>query len=218
MPPPAADAALVARLVALDSTVFSDIAAAFLGPLVAFLRRSHPRADEHLLFTAAEDAVISLLKNPKAFDPARGSLLGFLRMAARGDHHRRRSQLQTVLARSVPVRDLDLVAAREQVDGAVGAVDGKDAIADVEFLVEEVHRDDGAGGWAGQRAGDFAETGEHSRSADGHEAKERNGEPARKQCGVFHRKSPGRSMGTILPRLVAALASTTPVRTAESTM
>ena len=56
---------------------------------------------------------------------------------------------------------------------------------------------------------DFAETGEHSRSADGHEAKERNGEPARKQCGVFHRKSPGRSMGTILPRLVAAQSAGT---------
>lgn len=142
MPPPAADAALVARLVALDPTVFNDIAAAFLGPLVAFLRRSHPRADEHLLFTAAEDAVISLLKNPKAFDPARGSLLGFLRMAARGDlsnalrteerHQRNRAPRECV--EDAPA------AGNTEVDSPGPALDDPDLAAAVAAFTEPEQR------------------------------------------------------------------------------
>ncbi len=82
-PDPAAD--LHRRLCADDPVAPADLAAAFLGPLYEHLRRTHPGVDDHLALTAAEDAVLAVIRRPAVYDPARGDLEAFLRMAARGD-------------------------------------------------------------------------------------------------------------------------------------
>ncbi|MDB5308364.1 MAG: hypothetical protein JWO38_2566 [Gemmataceae bacterium] len=90
----------VRRLHAGDPTAPAEFAAAVLDPLVEYLRDASPEADDHARVTAAEDAVLSVIRHPARFDPARSDLPTFLRMAARGDlanlldgerrHHRRR--------------------------------------------------------------------------------------------------------------------------------
>ena len=85
-PGPDECAALHQRLAAGDDPVASsDFAAAFLDPLVAFLRGTRHGADDHAIQTAAEDAVLSVIRRPAVFDPARGNLVSFLRMAATAD-------------------------------------------------------------------------------------------------------------------------------------
>lgn len=68
-----------------DPVAPSRFAAAFLDPLAEWLLRSNARIDPHLCETAAEDAIISMLRSPGQYEPTRGSLDGYLRMAARGD-------------------------------------------------------------------------------------------------------------------------------------
>jgi RNA polymerase sigma-70 factor, ECF subfamily len=84
-PAPDAAADLHARLTAGDPVASSDFAAAFLDPLVDYLGAAFPRVDDHVRLTAAGDAVLSLIHKPGLFDPARGGLAGFLRLAARRD-------------------------------------------------------------------------------------------------------------------------------------
>jgi DNA-directed RNA polymerase specialized sigma24 family protein len=94
---------LFARLRPDDTVGHADFAVAFLDPLAEHLRRNNT-AHDHALFEAAEDAVISLLKNPAAFDPARGSLQSYLCMSAAGDlknvlsrerrHHEKRASVE----------------------------------------------------------------------------------------------------------------------------
>lgn len=66
-----------------------DSAAAFallvLDPLEADLRRLFPHADPHHATEAADTAVLAVVKNPAAFDPARSPLPAFLRLVARRD-------------------------------------------------------------------------------------------------------------------------------------
>src|SRR5262249_31006795 len=78
-------AELLRRLRADDPLAPSDFAAAFLDPLVTDLCAANPRVDEHALVTAAEDAVLSVIRNPAGYDPVRCDRPAFLRMAARGD-------------------------------------------------------------------------------------------------------------------------------------
>ncbi|MBA4192345.1 MAG: hypothetical protein C0467_30610 [Planctomycetaceae bacterium] len=86
-PAPADAAAIFQRLLAGgDPVAKSDFAVAFLDLLVAFLRATHPHEDDHALFTAAEDALLSVMNKPSVFDPTRGTdLAAFLRMAASAD-------------------------------------------------------------------------------------------------------------------------------------
>ena len=53
--------------------------------LVAFLRGTRHGGDDHAIQTAAEEAVLSVIRRPAVFDPARGNLVSFLRMAAGRD-------------------------------------------------------------------------------------------------------------------------------------
>lgn len=85
---------LYRRLLTSDRVASSEFAAAFLEPLIAYLHAAYPHADDHHRIEAAEDAVLSVIRNPAVYDPSRGNLLTFLRMAAR--------------------RDLDNIRAREQ--------------------------------------------------------------------------------------------------------
>jgi DNA-directed RNA polymerase specialized sigma24 family protein len=82
---PWAAAELYERLRGGDPAASSDLAAAFLDPLVVDLRAYAPHADEHAVVTAAEDAVLSLIHNPAGYNPALGTLAGYARMAARRD-------------------------------------------------------------------------------------------------------------------------------------
>lgn len=92
------------RLCGHDPTATADFAAAFLDPLASYLRATYPFVDEHARLTAAEDAILSVIRNPGVYDPTRcdGNLPAFLRMAACGDlanararerrHHEKRSE------------------------------------------------------------------------------------------------------------------------------
>jgi DNA-directed RNA polymerase specialized sigma24 family protein len=78
--------ALHARLLdAGDPVAPSDLAVAYLEPLARSLRRTDPRADEDDRATAAEDALLDLIRRPDIYDSGRMSLEAFLRMAARRD-------------------------------------------------------------------------------------------------------------------------------------
>jgi hypothetical protein len=72
------------RLVA-DPTAAGAFAELVLPPLEAGLRRRFPRCEPDATTDAAHWAVLAFLKNPTAFDPARGPLPAFLRLAARRD-------------------------------------------------------------------------------------------------------------------------------------
>lgn len=84
-PDPAAAADLYRRLVAGDPVATADFATATLDPLAAFLAARYPWADDHLRVQAAGDAVLSVVQHPAVYDPARGDLPKFLRLAARRD-------------------------------------------------------------------------------------------------------------------------------------
>ncbi|HEX4607222.1 MAG TPA: hypothetical protein VH092_03370 [Urbifossiella sp.] len=84
---PDPDADLLARLRVGDTVAPAELAVAHMDGLVVYLRQRYPSAHEHFLFEAAGDAVLALIKNPGAFDPARNTLAGYLRMAALGDLH-----------------------------------------------------------------------------------------------------------------------------------
>lgn len=66
-------------------TVTGEIVAELLPAMVKGLMREFPRVgDLHLIETAAEDALLFYFDHPAQFDPARSSLLTYLRMRARG--------------------------------------------------------------------------------------------------------------------------------------
>jgi hypothetical protein len=63
-------------LAGTSATVTSEIAETFL-PLIAnaLKKRFRNLNDEHLIYTAVEDALIDYLDNPMRFDPRRGGLV-----------------------------------------------------------------------------------------------------------------------------------------------
>lgn len=68
-----------------DPVATSRFAEAFLNPLAEYVIRGNPSIDDQLCETAAADAIISMLKRPGQYDPVRGPLDHYLRMAAQGD-------------------------------------------------------------------------------------------------------------------------------------
>ncbi len=73
------------RLLDGDAVAPPDLAAAYLDPLADWLTGLNPRADPHVCTTAAEDAILSLIKNPASYKPERQTLGTYLRLSARGD-------------------------------------------------------------------------------------------------------------------------------------
>lgn len=73
------------QAVVADPTSAGVFAESILGPLTIDLGRRFPRAHPDDITTAADDAVLAVLRNPGAFDPTRGPLAGFLRLIARRD-------------------------------------------------------------------------------------------------------------------------------------
>lgn len=79
------EADLYQRLRDGDPLAPSDLAVAYLDDLADWLGARNPGADPHACQTAAEDALLSLMKNPASYKPELRGLTGYLRMAATGD-------------------------------------------------------------------------------------------------------------------------------------
>jgi RNA polymerase sigma-70 factor (ECF subfamily) len=98
--------AIHARLCADDPVAPADLANAYLDDLTNWLITTHPQVDPHLCCQAAEDAILSLIKNPHSFKPDKSQLDTYLRMSARADlrnalgrerrHSKRREKLEVV--------------------------------------------------------------------------------------------------------------------------
>jgi hypothetical protein len=78
-------AATYERFVQGDRVAQSDFIAMVLDPLVNYLRAWREGSDEHMRISAAEDAILSLIRNPALYDKAKGTLIYFLCMAAKAD-------------------------------------------------------------------------------------------------------------------------------------
>src|SRR5947209_6978193 len=81
-PPPEQGLALHHRLCAGDPIAPRDLCVAYLPHLIAFLERVVPCADPHFHVEAAGDALFALIEAPQSYDPDRGGLAAYLRMAA----------------------------------------------------------------------------------------------------------------------------------------
>ncbi len=80
------DRALHERLLRRDPTAPSELAERCLAPLVDALRRSFVSSvDQVMLEDAAIEMILKLGERPEKYDPERGSLASYLRMAARRD-------------------------------------------------------------------------------------------------------------------------------------
>lgn len=100
------------RLLADDPAAPSDLALAHLDPLGDWLREHNSRIDPHLCATAAEDAILALIKNPRSYDPARLPLDAYLHMSASGDLKNllRRERRHTDRATSLERVELSVLA------------------------------------------------------------------------------------------------------------
>lgn len=76
---------LHARLLTADPTAPSHLATTYLDRLIDWLIEYNPNIDLHYCITAAEDAILSLIKNPNTYKPERQTLEVYLRLSASGD-------------------------------------------------------------------------------------------------------------------------------------
>lgn len=77
--------ALYERLLAEDPTAPSDLAVTYLDRLTTWLIAHNPRVHPNDCATAAGDAILALIKNPRTYKPERQTLEVYLRMSASGD-------------------------------------------------------------------------------------------------------------------------------------
>jgi hypothetical protein len=105
---PMEEAELYERLRDGDPTAPSDLAVAYLDDLAGWLSAHNPGVDPHLCQSAAEDALLSLMKNPAAYKPELRGLTGYLRMAATGDLRNLLKSERRHTLRSVPFEDVEL--------------------------------------------------------------------------------------------------------------
>lgn len=84
---PEEEQALHRRLAAGDNMAFADLAMRYLDPLIRWLRTNNlATVPEEMCITAAEDALLALVKSPLSFKPSRKVRLeAYLRMSAQGD-------------------------------------------------------------------------------------------------------------------------------------
>jgi RNA polymerase sigma-70 factor (ECF subfamily) len=76
---------LYRQLVDGDPTAPSDLAVAFLDPLIDWLTEHNRAIPLDLINQAAEDAILALIRNPASYRPQKGSLEAYLRMSAQAD-------------------------------------------------------------------------------------------------------------------------------------
>jgi hypothetical protein len=86
-PLPSSEQALLLhrRLVEADPTASADLAAAYLDHLIDWLASQNRKIAPEFCATAAEDAILALIKNPKSYDPSRQGLSAYLHLSAQGD-------------------------------------------------------------------------------------------------------------------------------------
>jgi RNA polymerase sigma-70 factor (ECF subfamily) len=100
------------RLLAADPVAPTDLAETVWRPLVKELENRHPRLREsEFLRDAATDALISYIRQPTQFDPAKRGLFGFLVMAAEGDLRNALAKTTRRKRREVPIEDVELAGA-----------------------------------------------------------------------------------------------------------
>jgi DNA-directed RNA polymerase specialized sigma24 family protein len=91
------------RVLAEDPTAFAELCEAALPHLVESLHARFPNRDSHLIESTAIDVLMAYYDDPARFDPARLSLFGYLRMAARYDALNRIDSARRREDRLVPV-------------------------------------------------------------------------------------------------------------------
>jgi len=128
LPSTADEHALHHRLLAADPVAPSDLAVAYLGYLGRYLRERNPAIDDEFCQTAAEDAIMALSKRPQSYDPARATLIAYLRLSAQGD-------LRSLLARERRHRSHQANLESVELSGVVGKEVGDDTY-DPAVLVE----------------------------------------------------------------------------------
>lgn len=136
------------RRLAADPDTAGAFAELVLRPLEADLVRQFPGVHPDQLTDAVDTAVLALVRNPAAYDPARGPLPGFLRMAARRDlanllraegrHHRGRIPWEAVELGRPAGNDTPEADSLADHPELVAAVDGLD---DADRRVLELMRD-----------------------------------------------------------------------------
>jgi RNA polymerase sigma-70 factor, ECF subfamily len=84
-PPAEEGLCLHLRLIELDPHAPADVCRAYLAPLLCWLAGRYADVDPHLRETAVHEALLGYARRPGQFDPQRGDLATFLRLAARGD-------------------------------------------------------------------------------------------------------------------------------------
>ena len=89
LPSPLDARAMHAALLAGSRVASAALAEAYYEYLARWLwhtqRRAYPALDEQHCYDAAGSAIVGLLRNPAAYQPARAALDAYLRMSARGD-------------------------------------------------------------------------------------------------------------------------------------
>lgn len=73
------------RLIEDDPTVAADIADALIAAVEKHLKINFSQVDEATIWDAATQAFMNYFKHPQSFDPAKSSLLNYLKMSAVGD-------------------------------------------------------------------------------------------------------------------------------------
>jgi hypothetical protein len=94
------------RLLDGDPTAPVDLAELYLDRLTDWLIARNRRVEPESCATAAEDAILALIKRPRAYEPERQTLEVYLRVSAKGDlknllqregrHRSRRASLESV--------------------------------------------------------------------------------------------------------------------------
>jgi hypothetical protein len=100
--------ALHARLLRGDATAPPDLAAVYLQPLIDWLHQRYPHEDKAMLETVAIDLILKVGQAPAAYDPDRGTLPAYLRMAARGDVKNARQSERRQIAHQIPLENVEL--------------------------------------------------------------------------------------------------------------
>ena len=97
------------QLLAGDPVAPTELAEAVWQPLVMELEKRHPRLRaSDFLRDAVTDALISYIKQPTQFDPAKRGLFGFLVMAAEGDLRNALAKTTRRKQREVSIEDVEL--------------------------------------------------------------------------------------------------------------
>src|SRR6266545_349485 len=128
-----------ARLLAGDPTAPAELVESIRSPLFEGLRRKYPKlANSELLLDAVTDSLMSYIKRPEQFDPAKRGLLGFLVMAADGDLLNALAKQTRRQRKEVPLEDveLDAIAGKRAAGDAdlVAALDAQKTREDLDRL------------------------------------------------------------------------------------